>query len=84
LTLDGSWQVWEEDGESLLYHRFLENNGIWRVPLEGGAPRLARRLDGDLEDLYLWGIDITPTGTPLLLFMYEYTGELYALEPPSR
>jgi hypothetical protein len=84
LTPDGAWPVWGADGAHLLYSRFIENKGIWRVSLAGGEPRLAQRLDGDLQDLYLQGLDTGDGGTPILLFMYEYTGELYALEPPDR
>jgi Tol biopolymer transport system component/DNA-binding winged helix-turn-helix (wHTH) protein len=84
LTMDGAWPVWERDGEHLLFARFLENEGVWRVPLDGGSPRLVRRLEDELQDLYLHGIGIGRAGTPVLFFLYKYTGELYALEPPTR
>jgi DNA-binding winged helix-turn-helix (wHTH) protein/Tol biopolymer transport system component len=84
LSADGAWPVWEPGGEHLLYARFIENRGIWRVPLTAAAPRLARDLGGELQDLYLQGLDLGPGGGPMLLFMYEYTGALYALEPPKR
>jgi Tol biopolymer transport system component len=82
LAPDGAWPLWEKGGSSLLYSRFLKNRGIWRVPFEGGSSRPVRGLDGDMSDLYLQGLDGGRTGTPVLFFMYEYTGELYALEPP--
>jgi DNA-binding winged helix-turn-helix (wHTH) protein/Tol biopolymer transport system component len=82
LTADGAWPVWEKDGEHLLYARFLEHEGIWRVPLDGGPPRLVRRLGDEMEDLYLEGLDTGASGTPLLFFLTKFTGELYALEPP--
>jgi hypothetical protein len=84
LSNEGAWPVWESGGAGLLYSRFIENKGIWRVSIAGGEPRLAQPLDGELHDLYLQGLDIGSGGTPILLFMYEYTGELYALEPPAR
>jgi len=84
LTVDGAWPLWDSDGEHLLFARFLEHRGIWRVPLAGGSPRLVRRLDGEMQDLYLQGLDNGRAGTPVLFFMYEYTGELYALEPPPQ
>jgi Tol biopolymer transport system component len=84
LTKEGAWPVWEPDGEHLLFARFLENRGIWRVPLAGGPPRLVRPLNGELDDLYLQALSDGRAGGPLLLLMYEYTGALYALEPPSR
>jgi Tol biopolymer transport system component/DNA-binding winged helix-turn-helix (wHTH) protein len=84
LSMDGAWPVWEEDGRHLLFGRFIENDGIWRVPLDGGSPRLVRRLDAELQDLYLHSLGIGRSGAPVLLFLYKYTGELYALEPPTR
>jgi len=84
LTADGAWPVWDEDGEHVLFARFIEHRGIWRVPLTGGPARRARALDGEMQDLYLQGLDTGRTGAPVLFFMYEYTGELYALEPPIR
>jgi Tol biopolymer transport system component/DNA-binding winged helix-turn-helix (wHTH) protein len=83
LAPDGAWPVWEKNGRHLLFARFVEHKGVWRVPLAGGAPRLAHRMDGDLQDLYLQGLDGEQGGAALLLFMYQYTGELYALEPPA-
>jgi DNA-binding winged helix-turn-helix (wHTH) protein/Tol biopolymer transport system component len=84
LTVDGAWPVWGEDGKHLLYGRFLEHDGIWRVPLAGGSPELVRRLEDEMEDLYLEGLDIGRSGTPLLFLMSRSTGELYVLEPPTR
>jgi DNA-binding winged helix-turn-helix (wHTH) protein/Tol biopolymer transport system component len=84
LTVDGAWPQWETDGQHLLYARFLEHDGIWRVPLAGGAPRLVRRLENEMEGLYLEGLDIGSSGAPLLFFLSKTTGELYVLEPPPR
>ena len=83
-TVDGAWPLWDEDGAHLLYARFLEHDGIWRVPLAGGPARLVRRLEDEMEDLYLEGLDFGRTGTPLLFFLSKTTGELYVLEPPTR
>jgi hypothetical protein len=83
LTRDGAWPVWEQDGTHLLFARFLEHEGVWRVPLAGGTPRLVRRLEGDLQDLYMYRLDIGRAGGPVLFLLFEYTGELYALEPPN-
>ena len=62
----------------------VENDGIWRVSLAGGSPQRVRRLDAELQDLYLHSLGIGRAGSPLMLFLYRYTGELYALEPPTR
>jgi Tol biopolymer transport system component len=83
LTLDGAWPVWEKDGEHLLFARFLENEGIWRVALTGGSPRLVQRPEGDLEDLFLQGLDTGRNGAPMLFIFFRFTGELYVLEPPT-
>jgi Tol biopolymer transport system component/DNA-binding winged helix-turn-helix (wHTH) protein len=83
LTVDGAWPVWEEDGEHLLYARFLEHAGIWRVPLDGGPPGLVRRLDEEIGGFNLEGLDAGSTGRPLLLFLTDFTSALYALEPPT-
>jgi Tol biopolymer transport system component len=82
LTREGAWPVWEPDGEHLLYGRYLAHQGLWRVPLSGGDSQPVWRPEGDLADLYLHRLDTGKGGAPLLLFLYEYTGELYALEPP--
>jgi Tol biopolymer transport system component/DNA-binding winged helix-turn-helix (wHTH) protein len=83
LTVDGAWPVWEKDGAHLLFLRFLEHEGIWRVPLAGGSPQLVQRLDGDIEDLNPEGLDGAQAGFPLLLRMEKFTGQVYALEPPA-
>jgi len=84
LALEGAWPVWDRDGEHVLFMRFLEHRGIWRVSLAGGDPQLVLRLEGDVSDLSLEGLDIGRGGGPLLLFLAEFTGELYSLEsPPS-
>jgi len=83
LTPDGAWPLWEENGEHLLYARFLENDGIWRVALDGESPELVRRLEDEMENLYLEGLDIGRSGTPLLFLLSRSSGELYVLEPPA-
>jgi tricorn protease-like protein len=83
LTVDGAWPLWDGDGEQLLYARFLENEGIWRIALAGGASRLVRRFDGNLRDFSLEGLDGGHGGEPLLFFLSKFTGGLYALEPPG-
>jgi hypothetical protein len=35
-----------------------------------------------MPDLYLHGLDAGRGGSPVMFFSYEYTGELYVLEPP--
>jgi Tol biopolymer transport system component len=81
LTGEGAWPVWEEDGEHLVYGRYLASQGLWRVSFFGGAPQLVWSPDGVMTDLYLHRLDAGRSGAPLLLILYEYTGELYALEP---
>jgi hypothetical protein len=76
--------VWERDSEHLLFARYLEHEGIWRVPLTGEPPRLVQSQVGELQELYVRGLDIGRSGAPLLLFLYKFTSELYVLEPPSR
>ena len=63
--------------------RFMEHRGIWRVPLVGGEPGLVRRLEGEVADLSLEGLDNGRAGDPLLLFLARFTSELYVLEPPA-
>jgi Tol biopolymer transport system component len=83
LTVDGAWPVWEGDGEHILFARYLENEGLWRVPLTGGTPHLVRRFGGEMQELYVEGLDIGQSGTPLLLFFYRFTSELFVLESPD-
>lgn len=83
LTRDGAWPVWQPGGDTLLYGRFLEHRGIWRVPRGGGAPQLVRALDPEMEDLYLEDLDGGRSGLPLLLVLSKFSGELYVLEPPD-
>ena len=80
LITDGAWPVWEADGEHLLFVRFLENEGIWRVPAAGGPATLVRRLEGEMRELALEGLDAGRDGLPLLVFLSDFTGQLYALE----
>jgi len=83
LTVDGAWPVWEKDGEHLLYARFLEHAGIWRVPLDGEPPRLVRRLEDEMQDFNLEGLDAGSSGAPLLFFLTNFTSALYVLEPAT-
>ncbi len=83
LIADGAWPVWEADGEHLLFVRFLEQEGVWRVPLDGGSASLVRRLEGEMKELSLEGLDAGRAGAPLLLFLSKFTGEIYAFEPPD-
>ena len=64
--------MWEQDGEHILYSRFIENKGIWRAPVAGGSSRIARRLDGDLEDLYLQGLDIGRAGDQVAALYFSF------------
>jgi Tol biopolymer transport system component len=83
LALDGAWPVWEGDDKHLLFGRFLHQRGIWRVSLDGGPPALVRTLDPEMEDLYLEGLDVGSSGSPVLFILAQYTGELYSMEAPS-
>jgi DNA-binding winged helix-turn-helix (wHTH) protein/Tol biopolymer transport system component len=83
LVVDGARPVWEADGEHLLFLRFLEHEGIWRVPVSGGTPSLVYRLEEELRQLSPEGLDIGRAGGPLLLILYRFSGELYALEAPD-
>jgi Tol biopolymer transport system component len=82
LTMEGAWPAWETDGKHLLYGRYLADQGLWRVSTSGGEPEQVWRPEGNITDYYLHRLDTGRSGTPLLLFYYEYTGALYALEPP--
>jgi dipeptidyl aminopeptidase/acylaminoacyl peptidase len=83
LTAEGTWPVWDADGEHVLFIRFLEHEGIWRVPVAGGAASLLRPLEGEMRELSLEGLDSGRAGAPLLVLLSRFTGELYALEPPG-
>ena len=83
LSTDGAWPVWEPDGRHLLFLRFQEHKGIWRLPIDGGPARLVGGLEGELGGLFLEGIDIGRGGAPLLLLLSTFTGEMYAFEPPD-
>jgi Tol biopolymer transport system component/DNA-binding winged helix-turn-helix (wHTH) protein len=84
LTVEGAWPQWEADGRHLLFARFLEHDGIWRIGLDGGSPALVRRLEDEMAGLYLEGLDVGRPGGPLLFFLSRTEGELYVLEPPDR
>jgi DNA-binding winged helix-turn-helix (wHTH) protein/Tol biopolymer transport system component len=83
LITDGAWPVWEPDGRHLLFLRFQEHKGIWRLPIDGGPAHLVGSLEGELGDLFLEGIDIGRGGAPLLLLLSTFAGEMYAFEPPE-
>jgi len=80
LTADGAWPIWGHGGDHLLFARYREHAGIWGVPLGGGSPQLIRRLEGDLRDLHVEGLDAGRDGRPLLLSLSTFTGEIYMLE----
>jgi len=81
LAPDGAWPLWEPAGEGLIFARFLDHDGLWRVPLWGGAPE---RLRGAFEPdgLLLEGLDIARSGGPVLFHVTSDRSGLYVLEKP--
>ncbi|MEW6365808.1 MAG: winged helix-turn-helix domain-containing protein [Acidobacteriota bacterium] len=77
LSPDGQFPVWEPSGESLLFARFLDMSGIWRVTLDGGQPVRVRPPEADfvVEDL-----DIARAGAPIALLVSHGVSSIYAVE----
>jgi Tol biopolymer transport system component len=83
LVADGARPVWQADSESLLFLRFLEHEGVWRISTAAGPASLVHELQGETRQLSLEGLDLGRQDTPLLLFFYRFTGAVYALESPE-
>ena len=82
VAADGAWPVWEPGSESLIFARFLEYDGLWRLPLAGGPPERVRG-PFELEGYLLEGIDLASEGGPLLLHGITGKSGLYLLEQPE-
>jgi len=82
LALDGAWVAWEPDGEGLVFARYEDNSGLWRVPLEGGPAVQLYEPDDDMWDYWVYGLDIARSASTLVVRLESAATALYVLEEP--
>ncbi len=78
LTADGAWPCWADGGRALVFVRYFEREGLWRVPASGGEPV---RLRGPVEGLPIWHLDRFGSGR-LLVVLEVHQPTLWTLESP--
>ncbi len=77
---DGAWPCWEANGQQLVFARYFEEEGLWRIDVDGQAPE---RLRGSIEGLPLWFLDNDPTTGRLLAHLEVQSPTLWALDEPE-
>jgi Tol biopolymer transport system component len=84
LASDGSWIVWEPGSRALVFARYEEHAGLWRVPLEGGDPtRLPVEWDEGMWDYFVAGLELAADGSTLVVRVETAITSLYMLEEPA-
>lgn len=81
-AVDGAWPAWEPSGQSLIFVRFLDRAGLWRVWLDAGTLEPLQEFSGKLASYQIEGIDIGRAGHPLLVLTKASKPTLYSLQPP--
>jgi Tol biopolymer transport system component len=85
LSSDGSWVVWEPDGRHLIFARYGDQAGLWRVALAGGPAERLYEPDDGMWDYLVYGLDSARSSSSLVLRLETWATSLYVLEePPSR
>ncbi len=83
VAADGAWPAWEPSGRSLVFFRFLDEAGLWRVQIDGGEPQPVQVFDGKLGSYQFEGMDIGREGRPLIILAAASKPALYTLQPPA-
>ncbi|GEM_PF-2500506 len=77
---DGAWPCWEPGNTSLVFARYFESEGLWRISLDGRKPHRLRR---SIEGLTLWSLDCDPVSGTLLVRLEVQVPTLWALDEPQ-
>lgn len=80
VACDGAFPVWLPGGDGLLFARYLEHAGVWRVGPGGGAVELVREKPYQLGDAAIEGLDLSADGGDLLVLTTRGTSSLYRLD----
>ncbi|MCD4750525.1 MAG: winged helix-turn-helix domain-containing protein [Thermoanaerobaculales bacterium] len=83
IAADGAWPAWEPSGRSLVYLRFLDRAGLWRMQIVDGASEPVQAFAGKLASYQFEGIDLGRDGHPLLVLTAASKPVLYSLQPQA-
>ncbi len=82
LAADGAWVAWHPDGFSLIFARYEEHRGLWRVPVTGGPPEQIQQLSTEIWEYDVQGIELARTVPTMVIRLQTATTSLYLLEKP--
>jgi Tol biopolymer transport system component len=80
LSTDGAYPKWEKDGESLVFVRYEENAGLWRISRNGGNPE---QLQGPIESAKSYKVDVfdmNNDNSTVLISVNKSRDSLYMIE----
>ena len=80
LTTDGAYPAWDKDGESLVFVRYEENAGLWRISRNGGDPE---QLQEPIESARSYKVDVfdmNDENSKILISVNKSRDSLYMIE----
>jgi hypothetical protein len=80
LSPDGAWVAWEADGETLVFARYGEHSGVWRVPLAGGEPERIDDTDRGMWQYLIYGLDVARHSGSMVVRLETDSTMLYTLD----
>ena len=80
LASDGSWPAWEPDGEHLVFARYGDHSGLWRVARVGGPAEPLYQPGDAMWDYHIFGLDMARSSSSLVVRLEAWTTSLYVLE----
>jgi Tol biopolymer transport system component len=80
LAADGSWAAWDTDGRHLIFARYGNNSGLWRVSVDGGPAERLYEPDRRMWDYHIYGLDIARSSSAMIVRLESATATLYVLE----
>jgi Tol biopolymer transport system component len=81
VAADGSWAAWA--GDDLIYARYGDNSGLWRVPVSGGSAERLYEPDRSMWNYFIYGLDIARGSSAMVVRLESAATALYVLEAPD-
>jgi Tol biopolymer transport system component len=81
LAADGSWPVWS--GDHVVFARYGDNRGLWRISLDGGPAERLYEPDRSMWKYDIYGLDIARASSTMIVRLESASSTLYVLEEPN-